>query len=56
MAKPENSTPEQVDYIACDLPNEMTLEQFRRSLCAEQRRFPKLRALGARWRQRQPRG
>ena len=57
MAKPENIPTEKVDYIACDVPDEMTLEQFRRERCCnEQHRFPKLRELGARWRHRQPRG
>jgi hypothetical protein len=55
VAKPENSNSQPVDYIACDVPDDMTLDQFRRGLCADQRRFPRLRELGARWLQRGPR-
>jgi hypothetical protein len=49
MAKPDDSPATQYDYIACDLPTEMTLEQFRRARCVEHRRFLKLRELSVRW-------
>jgi hypothetical protein len=55
VAKPGNTQPESVDYISCDLPSDMTLEQFRRGRCAEQRRFSRLRALSSRWLHRQHR-
>lgn len=55
MAKAANNEPEPVDYIACDVPDDMTLEQFRRGLGTEQRRFQRLRELGARWLHRTPR-
>ena len=56
MAKQVDSQAAQVDYIACDVPDDMTLAQFRRGLCQEQRRFPRLRDLGVRWLRRSPRG
>jgi len=55
VAKPDNTNPESVDYIACDVPTDMTLDQFRRGLCADRRRFPRLRELGSRWLRREPR-
>jgi hypothetical protein len=55
MAQPHNTPSAQVDYIACDLPDEMTLQQFRRACCAPPRRGLSLRALGARWFGRQAR-
>lgn len=55
VAKPADTTPAQVDYIACDVPDDMTLEQFRRGMCREQRRFSLLRELGTRWLHRHPR-
>ncbi|MFL5883644.1 MAG: hypothetical protein ACJ77M_01120 [Thermoleophilaceae bacterium] len=55
MAKPLDNRSEQVDYIACDVPDDMTLAQFRRGLCRAQRRFPRLRDLGTRWLRRPPR-
>jgi hypothetical protein len=55
VAKQYDNHSQQVDYIACDLPDDMTLAQFRRGLCQERRRFPRLRELGVRWLRRQPR-
>jgi hypothetical protein len=55
VAKPLDTQPEQVDYIACDLPDDMTLAQFRRARCQEQRRVARLRELGTRWLRRTPR-
>ena len=55
MAKPQDSRSAQVDYIECDLPDDMTLAQFRRGLCQAQRRVPRLRDLGVRWLRRAPR-
>jgi hypothetical protein len=55
VAKPLDNRAEQVDYIACDLPDEMTLAQFRRTRCQEQRRLSRLRGLGMRWLRRAPR-
>lgn len=55
MAKPHDSQSEQVDYIACDLPDDMTLAQFRRHLCQERRRAARLREIGMRWLRRHPR-
>jgi hypothetical protein len=55
VAKPLDTQSEQVDYIACDLPDDMTLAQFRRALCQEQRRVARLRELGTRWLRRTPR-
>ena len=56
MAKHDRNIPEQVDYIACDLPDDMTLAQFRRGMCQDHRRLPRLRELGMRWLRRTPRG
>jgi hypothetical protein len=55
VAKPLDSQSEQVDYIACDLPDDMTLAQFRQHLCQERRRAIRLRELGMRWLRRAPR-
>jgi hypothetical protein len=55
VAKQVENTPTQVDYIACDVPDDMTLAQFRRGMCQERRRFPRLRELGMRWLRRPPR-
>jgi hypothetical protein len=55
VAKQVDNTPTQVDYIACDVPDDMTLAQFRRGMCKEHRRFPRLRELGVRWLRRPPR-
>ena len=55
MAKQADNQLEQVDYIACDLPDEMTLAQFRRHLCQERRRATRLRDIGMRWLRLAPR-
>ena len=55
MAKPQDNQPEQVDYIACDVPDDMTLAQFRHQLCQERRRAVRLREIGMRWLRRAPR-
>ena len=55
MAKPLDNRSEQVDYIACDVPDDMTLVEFRRGLCEARRRFPRLRDIGTRWLRRPPR-
>jgi hypothetical protein len=55
VAKPHDSQSEQVDYIACDLPDDMTLAQFRRHVCQERRRAARLRDVGMRWLRRAPR-
>jgi len=55
VAKQADNSSSQVDYIACDVPDDMTLAQFRRGMCQAQRRFPRLRELGTRWLRRAPR-
>jgi hypothetical protein len=55
MAKPLDNRAEQVDYISCDVPDDMTLAQFRRGLCQAQRRLPRLRDLSLRRLRRAPR-
>ena len=55
MAKPLDNRSDQFDYIACDLPDDMTLAQFRHGLCQQQKRTPRLRELGMRWLRRAPR-
>jgi hypothetical protein len=55
MAKQQDSRSASVDYIACDVPDDMTLAEFKRGLCQEHRRAPRLRDLGVRWLRRAPR-
>ena len=55
VAKPADNQPAPLDYIECELPDEMTLAQFRHARCREQRRFMRLRELGTRWLRRHPR-
>jgi hypothetical protein len=55
MVKPLDNRSEPFDYIACDLPDDMTLAQFRQGLCQHQKRAPRIRDLGIRWLRRAPR-